>query len=129
EAGDEGGWTETPTALEDWPKCSDDPLVRAAVELPDDLREELTGYYLDRSTARGIDWIDRDEFRRRLELMSLQRNLKACGTFGYQAVVRGNDRYVRHLAPTFGYVKRIAPRHPFMRECLGVLARHIPLLQ
>jgi hypothetical protein len=37
----EGIWTETPTALEAWSRDADSALVRAARELPDDLRFEL----------------------------------------------------------------------------------------
>ena len=40
-AGDEGGYTEVVTALEDWGRGSDDSLPLAADELPDALREEL----------------------------------------------------------------------------------------
>jgi len=36
-----GFWTETPTAVEDWPVGSTDPLCRARTELPDDLVAEL----------------------------------------------------------------------------------------
>lgn len=39
-AGD-GIWTEMPTALEDWGREQDDPLVRAAGELPEAVRREL----------------------------------------------------------------------------------------
>ena len=36
----------------------------------------------------------RDTFQRRFELMSIQRNLKALGTFGYMATVRGSRVYL-----------------------------------
>ena len=36
-----GFWTETPTAVEDWPVGPTDPLCRARTELPDDLVSEL----------------------------------------------------------------------------------------
>lgn len=39
--GEDGAWTETPTALEQWSRDEDSALVRAAGELPDDLRREL----------------------------------------------------------------------------------------
>lgn len=38
---DRAYWTETPTAVEDWPVGPTDPLCRARTELPDDLVDEL----------------------------------------------------------------------------------------
>jgi len=39
--GERSYWTETPTALEGWGRDDDDPLVRAAGELPEVVRREL----------------------------------------------------------------------------------------
>ena len=38
---DRAYWTETPTAVEDWPVGATDPLSRAHTELPDDLVAEI----------------------------------------------------------------------------------------
>ena len=40
------------------------------------------------------------EFRRRFDLMALQRNLKALGTFGYQTTARGNPVYIQYIPRT-----------------------------
>ena len=52
-------------------------------------------------------------FRRRFDLMAVQRNLKALGTFGFQATTRGNPVYIqsipRHAAATR---PRTQPRYP-----------------
>ncbi len=99
------------------------------VALDGAFRERMVDYYLRESAEKGISWHDGDLFIEQFDLMSLQRNLKACGTFGYMAVARRNERYLGYLAPTFAYVKENAPRFDFMRECARLLGRHIPLLR
>ena len=55
--------------------------------------DELIAYFLAlQHGASGVTREDAAEFGRRFDLMALQRNLKALGTFGYQTVVRGNTR-------------------------------------
>ncbi|MDD5556007.1 MAG: phosphotransferase [bacterium] len=93
------------------------------------LREELLDYYLDRSASMGVAWRDRGEFIRRFDLAGVQRNLKACGTFGHMATARGLDRYLPSLAPTFAYVRETAPRLPEIDAWVRVLARHLPPLR
>ena len=92
-------------------------------------RRLMVEYYLRESEKRGMAWHDRGAFLNRFDLMSLQRNLKACGTFGYMAVTRGDERYLAYLEPTFAYVRENASRFDFMDECVRLLARHIPLLR
>lgn len=99
------------------------------VVLDGPFRSRMVDYYLGRSAERGISWYDKELFIEQFDLMSLQRNLKACGTFGYMAMVRRNGRYIESLAPTFAYVKESAPKFDFMRECMRVLGRHVPLLR
>ncbi len=45
------------------------------------------------------------EFRRRFDLMALQRNLKALGTFGYQTTARGNPVYIQYIPRTLRFVR------------------------
>jgi N-acetylmuramate 1-kinase len=72
------------------------------VSLPDDLVEELLSGYLKES-GQG-DSESRERFRYVFDLMSLQRNIKALGTFGYQVSVRGSDRYLSSIPRTGRYV-------------------------
>jgi aminoglycoside/choline kinase family phosphotransferase len=65
---------------------------------------------------------DEAEFRRRFDLMALQRNLKALGTFGYQTTARGNTVYMQYIPRTLSYVKaNLAPYRRFdrLREILA----------
>ena len=53
-----------------------------------------------------------DEFRRRFDLMALQRNLKALGTFGYMTTSRNNTVYIQYIPRTLAYVKANLAKYP-----------------
>ncbi len=67
----------------------------------------------------------RETFERRFDLMSVQRNLKALGTFGYMATVRGNEVYLPYIPVTLAHARRNLERHPELAPLRRVLARHI----
>jgi aminoglycoside/choline kinase family phosphotransferase len=71
---------------------------------------------------------DSSAFARRFDLMALQRNLKALGTFGYQASVRGNRSYLPYVSRTLGHVRDNLRRHPRFDRIAAVLGRAIPEL-
>jgi aminoglycoside/choline kinase family phosphotransferase len=64
--------------------------------------DELIAYFLALKTRDGRG-PDADEFRRRFDLMALQRNLKALGTFGYQTMTRRNPVYIQYMPRTLHY--------------------------
>ncbi len=49
---------------------------------------------------------DAATFRDRFDVMALQRNLKALGTFGYQTTARANQVYRQYIPRTVGYVRK-----------------------
>jgi N-acetylmuramate 1-kinase len=51
-------------------------------------------------------------FRQRFDLMALQRNLKALGTFGYQTTARSNPVYMQYIPRTLRYVRQTLRREP-----------------
>jgi len=68
------------------------------------------------------------EFRHRFDLMALQRNLKALGTFGYQTAVRSNPVYIQYVPRTLNYVRENLAAHPRfgrLRELLAGLIREL----
>ena len=87
------------------------------------------------------------EFRRKLERMfftyhpdskierfeyprvCLQRNLKALGTFGYQATVMGRDFYEQFVPLTAMYVKQHLERLPEYADLQRILLRYMPELE
>ena len=54
---------------------------------------------------------DEADFRRRFDLMALQRNLKALGTFGYMTTTRNNTVYIQYIPRTLSYVKANLAKH------------------
>ncbi len=97
--------------------------------LSNPFRRGMIDYYLGRSREDGVDWFDREDFMYRFELMGLQRNLKACGTFGYMAAVRGDNRYLKYLEPTFAYIRENAGGLEEVSTCVNLLARYVPSLR
>ena len=49
------------------------------------------------------------DFRRRFDMMALQRNLKALGTFGYQSTARGNPVYMQYMPRTLAHCGTRSP--------------------
>jgi aminoglycoside/choline kinase family phosphotransferase len=82
--------------------------------------DELIGHFLSLS---GLS--DAAEFRRRFDLMAVQRNLKALGTFGNQAAARGNPAYVQYMPRTIAYARTNLARYPRFGRLRDLLARHI----
>lgn len=60
--------------------------------------------------------------------MCLQRNLKALGTFGYQASRLGRDFYLQFVGPTLAYVQKHLATLPEYAEMSKLLSRHLPEL-
>jgi len=58
--------------------------------------------------------------------MSIQRNLKAIGTFAYQKNIKNNDRYMRYIAPTLEYVQQAFMRRTELKPLHSVLSEIIP---
>ncbi len=71
------------------------------VDLPEQTVESLIAYFLALKGETGRQ----QEFRRRFDVMALQRNLKALGTFGYQTTARRNPVYIQYIPRTLKYVR------------------------
>lgn len=61
--------------------------------------------------------------------MCLQRNLKALGTFGYQATQMGRDFYQQFVGPTLGYIRGHFEKLPEYAGLQKILAAHLPELR
>ena len=71
--------------------------------------DELLAFFL---ALTGDASQDEGEFRRRFDLMSLQRNLKALGTFGYMTTARNNTVYIQYIPRTLSHVKANLAKYP-----------------
>jgi aminoglycoside/choline kinase family phosphotransferase len=79
--------------------------------------EELIAFFL---ALRGLSGGDA-EFRRRFDLMALQRNLKALGTFGYMTTSRNNTVYIQYIPRTLAYVKANLAKYPRFERLRALL--------
>src|ERR1043165_8735288 len=72
---------------------------------------------------------DVDAFRRRFDLMAVQRNLKALGTFGYQTTARSNPVYIQYIPRTLNYVRENLRRYPRFARMAELLSTHVAELR
>jgi hypothetical protein len=79
-------------------------------------------FFLEERRQRGLEALDPDEFAREFRLMSVQRGLKAIGTFSYQTAVCGRgETYAQFINPTFLIVLQAAEwldRFPALRRAI-----------
>jgi aminoglycoside/choline kinase family phosphotransferase len=78
-------------------------------------------------TVAGI--ADPAAFRRRFDLMAVQRNIKALGTFGFQAAVRGNGGYVQYMPRTLHSVRTNLEKYPRFARLQRLLGAHVEELR
>lgn len=105
-------------------------LVRDAyVQLDEALVDELVKYYLGQMADRSVRWIDRTDFRRVFDLMSIQRNLKAAGRFVYIDQVKGNPKFLADIPRVLSYVKRNLRKYPELEPLRKHLTPYVPELQ
>jgi hypothetical protein len=93
------------------------------VDLPESLVDSLIGHYLG-ATERSGD----GGFRERFDVMAMQRNLKALGTFGFQATSRANPVYAQYVPRTLRYVRDNLHQRPRFERLAGILTAHLPEL-
>ena len=72
--------------------------------------------YFERRTGASV--------RESYDVVALQRNLKALGTFGFQIARRGNEVYAPYVGPTLALVSATLSRAPRFEELRRILSRH-----
>ena len=101
------------------------------VDLPEDAIDELISHFLalkreGAPAACPATW--ENEFRPRFELMGLQRNLKALGTFAYQTVARSNPVYLQYIPRALRFARRSMAgdaRFARLHEILGTMVEEL----
>ena len=93
------------------------------VDLPPDLVAAVTEHFLNLvPTERTAD------FGRRFDLMSVQRHLKALGTFGHQIAVNSRPCFAAYVPRTISYLRRTLHAYPRFGRLLEVLGPYLPTL-
>ncbi len=82
--------------------------------------DEMVDEYL-RLAGRGT----REGFTERFDLMSVQRHLKALGTFGYQATAASSERYLADVPRTLQYLAQVFDRRPRFGRLRATLAASV----
>lgn len=95
-------------------------------DLDPTLKSDLEQRFIDRAMADGV-WPGADEFRAEYDVMTVQRLLKAIGTYTHQAAVRGKTEYIPSIAPARDRAARALDRigrFPALRHALDRLENH-----
>jgi N-acetylmuramate 1-kinase len=95
------------------------------VDMPESDFDELVSHFValkreGRPSAATPEW--EAAFPTRFEMMALQRNLKALGTFGYQTTARSNPVYIQYIPRTLWYVATALDRQPRFDRLRQLLA-------
>ena len=93
------------------------------VDLSDDLTAALTRQFLDAVPAQRTG-----DFRARFDLMSVQRHLKALGTFGHQVARLGRGHFAEPIPRTLAHLRRTLRAWPRFARLRGLLSPHVPEL-
>ena len=96
-------------------------LRDAYVDIPESLVVDLIEAFFD---ARSDPSRPRDR-RARFDLMAVQRNIKALGTFGYQTTTRQNPVYIQYMPRTLRYARETMLKYPRFARLRGLLATHL----
>ena len=99
-------------------------LRDAYLDVPEELQEELK----ERLRQQAAPDEPREVFRRRYDLMCVQRNLKTLGTFGFMATVRQNPVYQQYIPRTLEHTRHNLARYPELERLWRTLVRHVPEL-
>jgi N-acetylmuramate 1-kinase len=91
------------------------------VDLPEQTVEDLIAYFL----ALKGQTEEAEDFRQRFDVMALQRNLKALGTFGYQTTARRNPVYIQYIPRTLRYVRNNLDNLAQFSRLADLLATHV----
>ena len=83
--------------------------------------QRLLDYYIARFEALSGERMDRQHFQYIFDLMAVQRNFKAIGSFASFLNRRGNATYLKYIGNTFENIRRTLlkyPRYSRLREVL-----------
>lgn len=83
--------------------------------------ERLLDYYISKWEGRTEDKLNRKEFKKIFDLMSVQRNFKAIGSFASFYNRRGDATYLKYIGNTFENIRRTLLKYSKYSELREVL--------
>ncbi len=94
------------------------------VDIGEDSVEDFIAYFL---ALKGLPQKggEAGEFRRRFDMMALQRNLKALGTFGYQTATRQNPVYIQYIPRTLRFAATNLAKYPRWARLRDLLSSYV----
>ena len=101
-------------------------LKDSYVVLKKEVRSELLNYYFQRMEQEEGQAIAHTSFLKIFDWMSIQRNLKAIGTFAFQYMEHKSDRYLEYLDPTLQHIRDTINSHPDLEPLGQILKQAIP---
>ncbi len=78
-------------------------------------------YFLEQRERLGLKHIDPDDFANEFRLQTIQRCLKAIGTFSFQSVNRGKTHFIPYIEPMFRIILQACGRlekFPHLQEII-----------
>jgi N-acetylmuramate 1-kinase len=99
------------------------------VDFTEALVDSLIAFFLALRDGRLTTRSNPGEFRRRFDLMALQRNLKALGTFGFQTTARQNTVYIQYIPRTLKFARGNLVAYPRFARLRELLAEHLEELR
>lgn len=87
--------------------------------------EEKRLYFLDQRERLGLPHIEPDDFAYEFRLQTIQRCLKAIGTFSYQSVHRGKTYFIQYIEPMFRVVLRAAEKLDRFPELQKIIKKQL----
>ncbi len=90
-------------------------------QLEDQQVRLLVDYYIVRRESLSGTKIDRDHFWKMFDMMSVQRNFKAIGSFASFLNRRGNPGYLKYIGNTFENIRRTLLKYPEYSDLREVL--------
>lgn len=103
-------------------------LKDSYVALEDGFRNEMIEHFMDCKDRLEGTQGNREAFKKILDWMGIQRNLKAVGTFAFQSVERGNDRYLQYVPRTLDYVRGALQDNSELAPLREILLQYLPEL-
>lgn len=93
-------------------------------QIEEDVVCDLVNYYIDQKEKREGKKENRKEFVRIFDLMSIQRNFKAIGSFASFYMKRNDVRYLKFIGNTFENIRRNLLKYPELDELRCLLYRY-----